>query len=311
MNNESIQLSAATVRKTMLGCLHTRQKLQDSFFFYCQSHNLNLCREAFIYLQFGVARRLNWIFKDLCWLTTYTPPDRTKPLTPDECGDAGRYLNSMYLHIRGVLDNFAWALLWQLNPVKAQELEDTGGHRKVELFRDTGKNSLPTKLQQTVEGLKVWNDDLKSRRDPVAHRLPLQIPPQFVTRAEADKYLELEGKDHENLNNLATAFAEHDVQNPYDGFNDPPEQIMEHLDQIDKLSDEYDRKREILSKQMQSVGRFVPKFLYSLDESDLIDMYPTILEDCNNLITIADEVKLFLISLKQDSQNVSAQDFSN
>jgi hypothetical protein len=65
-------------------------------------------REAQIYLRHGVGRRLQDMHDSYREITTLAYHGRAEPLQPLEQREFSRHLNSFYINLRGVLDNFAY-----------------------------------------------------------------------------------------------------------------------------------------------------------------------------------------------------------
>ena len=78
-------------------------------------------------LVYGAAYRSKIIWTAARTLLNLIPPNRTEVLPHDEVFEVARALNDIYIHIRGMLDNYAWALihlgdsdnLKKLRPVEA------------------------------------------------------------------------------------------------------------------------------------------------------------------------------------------------
>ena len=63
---------------------------------------------------------------------------------------------------------------------------------KIGLFqRCILEDSQFAQLTPSIVAQADWNSDLKNRRDPVAHRIPLAIPPQVLTPAQSSEYQRL------------------------------------------------------------------------------------------------------------------------
>jgi len=86
------------------------------------------------------------------------------------------YVNSIYINIRGIIDNLSWYLKYELNiNIKADNQVDLKG--KVFKKELVGKGFNIDK----IEKYDSWLSDLKKKRDPIAHRLPLYIPYRIIT----------------------------------------------------------------------------------------------------------------------------------
>ena len=107
-----------------------------------------------------------------------------------------------------------------------------------------------------------WEQDLKKRRDPVAHRIPLYVPHTMVNQKEAEVYKDLEKQFHEQINTA-------NLHGNDDTF-----------------------------QKMHEVGTFYPYFVHHPEEA-LIPIYPTIPTDLAHLIQIADITEDLLLSKKK------------
>jgi hypothetical protein len=208
------------------------------------------------FLLFGAARRLRMMWYCYRNVVVYTaPPDRAEPLAGDEFDDLTRDLNVIYINIRGVLDNFAWALLHERDPERVKTLKPSA----IGLFQPCiMKAASFTKLAEGIREHNSWNTDLTTRRDPAAHRIPLTVPPQGVTPAEATHLVKLWG-------DYTKAMQGPDLPSANDALN-----------------------------RMETVGRFVPCFWHDPDESP-IPIYPTVPEDLGHVIVLLYAVERFLL----------------
>lgn len=206
-------------------------------------------KDAGFYLRFGAGRRLNMIRHGFESIRSILPPDRETPLKHKEVQDFNRDLNIIYMNTRGLLDNFAWAILYELNPEMIEECKNN--LMEIHLFsRKTALKAIGDQNASKILKHEEWNKDLKKRRDPVAHRIPLCMPPTILLGdEEVEKYKKLQ-----------------------DDFNSWPE----HMD-FDKVEDSF--------KKMDEVGRCFPYFQHHPDD-DHIPVYPTVPEDIGHLISI-------------------------
>lgn len=62
------------------------------------------------HLRYAVLRRLRMISTSFRRFQALIPPDRSGPLTQSQSDDVARYLNSIYIDILGLMDNYAWTL---------------------------------------------------------------------------------------------------------------------------------------------------------------------------------------------------------
>jgi hypothetical protein len=197
------------------------------------------------YLRYGVGRRLRMIFVAYCGVFDTIAPDRKEPLSLIEMAAVSRDLNIIYINIRGALDNYAWCIYHERDMSKTFKWVTQVGlfHG---LFR---KDAHVANLKSVLEEYTDWNDDLKSRRDPSAHRMPLYVPPAILNEAEAAR--------HEAI-------------------------WLERLEAIQKA--DYERDTELANEQHR-LGTFRPHFLHDPDDGGF-PIYDTVPTDLGKLLTI-------------------------
>lgn len=204
------------------------------------------------YLRFGAARRLSSLWRAYRNLMSTAPPDRDEPLTGEEADELTDDLNSLYMNIRGTMDNLAWAVLLEYAP------EALDSHRKKNKGREPTVSLLPEmfvgqthfpELLSNLECHKAWASDFKSRRDPVAHRIPLYIPAHVLMPSEAPAY-----QDKMALYWAACAYRD------------------------------FATKTEIM-QEIEKMGRFIPWFVLEPDQNPM-PIYPTVSDDIAHLAAI-------------------------
>lgn len=139
----------------------------------------------------GLARRLRILHLGLAAIVAVAYPRRKEPLSDAEQLDVTLHLNSFYLHIRGCLDNLAWCLAHELQLFGAEMQEKEAVAQKVNLFGESFLGKLASVAPDTaafVRGHADWHSDLKSVRDPVAHRIPIYAVPAVLTSDAAERY---------------------------------------------------------------------------------------------------------------------------
>jgi hypothetical protein len=130
------------------------------------------------HLLFGACRRTRIMWDGFRSLHSVCPPDRKAPLDTDEATTAARALNDIYIHMKGAIDNYAWAAISLFGNEKAKSLKE----KEVGLFYKTFKNNDSLKdIYAIAEPFLEWDSEIKERRDPVAHRIPLSVPPAILT----------------------------------------------------------------------------------------------------------------------------------
>jgi hypothetical protein len=174
------------------------------------SLSIELTQLAKHYLRFGVGRRLGMLRSSFVNFQGIIMPDRATPLTIDQSDEACRDLNSMYINIIGVLDNYAWVMVHQLGGEKTKRAQP----RSIGLFKSTLAADCNLKpIIDALSSFSDWERDIKDRRDPAAHRMPLYVPPAVYTAEELahlDRYESLivdalRAQDFQRLSDLRSA----------------------------------------------------------------------------------------------------------
>lgn len=212
--------------------------------------------EAVFFLQFGVARRLRMMWDAYRWIIFNISPNRKQPLSQELVNGATRDLNILYINIRGIIDNFAWALLHERGSSETKTKKGTA----VNLFWNKF-NSDPNfgSLKPEIDRLSDWFSEIKKKRDPAAHRIPLCVPPAILNPEQAEQY--------------------HEIYNAY-------------VDATNQLRIE---DAEEYLKVLERVGDFMPGFGHHPNEP-FMPLYPTIPTDVAKLVQLSNSVFDFLRS---------------
>ncbi len=240
---------------------------------------LNLKNPAELYLNQGVINRYLIIEEDFRWLFLNIPIDREKPLSIKEARKASLHINSIYLHTNGVLDNFAWLFLHQLKP----KLLDSINPKKVGLFSQEILSIIPeVDEKNTLINYREWQQQMLKKRHPVAHRLPLYIPPQILlSQEELEKKASLEMQQIQNTDNFAKESIKSTKESQYKSI----EELVQQNKDIDKRIKKLREKQREIDNEINKLGRFQPGFLYP-EENILHPIYPTIPQDLKALDAI-------------------------
>ena len=105
-------------------------------------------------------------------------------------------LNSYYLHSCGALDNLAWTVTYLVQPSElidetkpaVQRLANLAGRPLRKALRESAGGDLATQLK----GVSLWYNDLRALRDPAAHRTPLFVPPAVLSKADVERYRQID-----------------------------------------------------------------------------------------------------------------------
>lgn len=192
----------------------------------------------------GAAQRLKLIWVSFRSLFELASPDRTEPLTTDEAAIVSRDLNVIYINIRATIDNFAWCLGHEKGtaPLKAYQ---------VDLFSEKFMTAIASvgAYEELVQ-LKKWWIELKSKRDPAAHRIPLSVPSQVFTPEEQKSY-------QRGLEQAVNALKTLDFETSIQRF-----------------------------QESERLGTFIPFFCHKPDAERVL-IYPTVPEDIGVLVKIS------------------------
>jgi hypothetical protein len=133
-------------------------------------------REAGYYLRFGVARRLLMISHAYGDLIGTAPVERKTPLSGDEARNIEQDLNTIYVNLRGTMDNLCLALLHEHGP-KPLKVKPAKRGLFLPCIKDDQRFA---SLLPLLGSHDLWERDFSKRRDPAAHRIPLTVPPSFL-----------------------------------------------------------------------------------------------------------------------------------
>ena len=199
------------------------------------------------YVRFGVSRRLFMILSSFNEIVRLIPLDRQEPLVLDESNLLMKELNSLYINIRGVLDNLAWAALNDFGIIDQDDIRPQSVHV---FSKELKECEQLIDLYGEIGVFENWGSDLGERRNPAAHRIPLTIPPSLLNPEEGKRYQEL-------FNDYWNAAA-----------NQQFDQAKELMDAIDQ------------------VGKFVPVFTHHPHQQPML-IFPTLPTDSANTIKIS------------------------
>lgn len=216
-------------------------------------------KEADFQLRFGVARRTKFIWISLKNIIRLIHPEREQPLLQDQVEEAARDLNVIYINIRGALDNFAWLLVELFGEERTRKLPPTQiGLFGEKFLRD--KNF--TEVKTFINKYSGWNSELKKRRDPAAHRIPLSVPPALI--------------DEETRPEFDQAYAAY--TDAFNGIGKVGGGTADLMSRMEKVGALYDR--------LEQIGKFLPCFVHHPDEGAM-KKYPTVPGDVGQLVKIA------------------------
>lgn len=175
-----------------------------------QSENIQNEGEK-IFLCHGAGRRISSMRHSTERVFEIFPPNRSDKLTRFELNELQVNIQSFFINVYGVFDNWAWAFIYRHN------LLDKIRHKsKISLFKKEMQRFLPLTIRDhlTSETMKAWHHDYhKGYRDGIAHQIPIYIPPFEISNDETEEYQKLESEkipsmlshDFERLNEIDEA----------------------------------------------------------------------------------------------------------
>lgn len=215
---------------------------------------VSFAKEVDHFFRYGVMRRLRMIDSSFKSFQGIVPPNRTLPLSQDQSDRACRDLNAIYIDLLGLLDNYAWVAVYQTGSAPTR----AAGPMSIGLFKPAFKADVA--FQSLLASLKEfddWEKDVKTRRNPAVHRMPLYVPSAALTSEDVGEFERIEAQISEAL----------------------------HAQEFEKLTS--------LRKGRERIGTLIPKFLHDPDEP-VMDIYPTVTADIGQAIKIGRIVQSFL-----------------
>lgn len=213
-------------------------------------------KDADHFFRYGVMRRLRMVMSAFRSFQSVIMPDRTVPLAQDQSDNVCRDLNAIYINILGVLDNYAWVTVHQAG----RDSTKCAKPMSIGLFKPAIADDPGLKpIIDSLASFSAWEQDVKTRRNPAAHRMPLYVPPAAFTPEDIGEF-----ERYELLMSDAVRKGE-----------------------LDKLSD--------LRESSRRIGRLVPLFLHDPGEK-VMEIYPTLPQDIGQMVKIGRLVQDFLRS---------------
>jgi len=212
------------------------------------------------HLAHGFSRRMGILNSNFMGIIGIANPERTTPLNDDERNELTLHLNSFYFHIRGALDNLAWCLAYEFKILGDVKEEARGFQAKVSLFGKAFQDGLEERevpFLGLLKELSAWSMDMKTFRDPIAHRIPLYAIPSVLSQEEATQY-------QETFKRAMSVSAEGKLE-----------------------------EAEVLLSKVNALGSYVPAFSGTFETSPY-SIYPQVTEDYAYLIKIGDAIIAFL-----------------
>ena len=145
---------------------------------------------AFEYFTYGLLRRTYLIIRCIENFVEISPPANPAYLQDERRKDLELFLQSFLLNIEGGLDNLALVWFFKRNIDKIENISEFRKH--VGLFAPRFQKYLDESVKVKCIEFKQWHRHLKDMRDPVAHRVPIYIPPYTVVSKDFEQHNSLE-----------------------------------------------------------------------------------------------------------------------
>lgn len=254
--NQPTNFAISEAKQTHL--LVVQQKLSDLFTNVIMASDKVKHEETLYYLRFGVGRRLKMILHAYQTITECVPVTGCEPLSLEDSNNLARDINVTYVNLRGTLDCLAWSALSEFRPEMLSQFKERP--MKVDLFREEFAQILPVDFKNKYLRHRDWYFDLKTRRDPVAHRIPIYVPSAHLNPGESEEYRKLQ--------DLALKYS---------------------------IENKFEESEKAFSDQ-EKIGVFHPIFLHHPNEGAYF-IYPTIPDDIGHVLELV-ESYLSLINIK-------------
>lgn len=138
----------------------------------------------------GFGRRLEILRTAIDEVFTALPPEREGIPENEECLKATIAIQAFVLNIMDCLDNLAWIWVYERSVTGKDGAELNP--KLVGLWKRHVQESMSEQFRVYLNSRKPWFDSISSFRDPVAHRIPLYIPPYAVPKSKLEEHSRLE-----------------------------------------------------------------------------------------------------------------------
>lgn len=149
------------------------------------------------FVRHGLCRRLGLMTRCIQKVFEVLPPDSKAMPSTDEIHDVTVHLQAFVFNAYGCLDNLAhiWVLEKNVKEENGQPIrrERIGFGRKNKSVRA----SLPGAFTDYLSGVENWFQNLENFRHAVAHRIPIYVPPGYLTDEGAREYNEIQTRINE------------------------------------------------------------------------------------------------------------------
>ena len=160
------------------------------------------------FIHHGLCRRLRLMTRCIVKVFDMLPPERREVPDADVLHDVTVHLQAFVFNTFGCLDNLAHA--WVLEKDVKKKDGDRLPFQWVGFGSDNTavRDSLPERFVEYLIKIRDWFQNLENFRHALAHRIPLYIPPGYLTKEQAVEYNEIQARINEAVRRRDTRAAD-------------------------------------------------------------------------------------------------------
>lgn len=161
-------------------------------------------QKALEYARHGFCRRIQLMMRCIEQVFENLPPENTNVPDADTIRNTTIFLQAFMFNTFGCIDNLAH--IWVLE----KEVKDENGSplRPSRIGFGPDNNvvlkSLPCRFSDYLKKIRPWFQYLQDFRHALAHRIPLYIPPSFITNDKLEDYQAMEARIHKSRSRAET-----------------------------------------------------------------------------------------------------------
>ena len=149
------------------------------------------------FVRHGLCRRLSLMARCIQKVFEVLPPASQAVPGTDEIHDVTVHLHAFVFNAYGCLDNLAHIWVLEKNvkgenglPIRREWIGFGPGNMVV-------RASLPDSITDYLSTIENWYQNLENFRHALAHRIPLYVPPGYLTAEQAEEYNEIQMRINE------------------------------------------------------------------------------------------------------------------
>ena len=150
------------------------------------SHNFTNDR-AKEYVNHGFMRRLSSLKRCIEIVFDFLPPDKAETPDRENVTDATIALQSFVINVFGCVDNLAWILVHELKITDDKDNQLPNTYVGLRSANKSVLKALSDEFCDYLIGIEEWFNLQENYRHSLAHRIPLYIPPYFLSEENTKK----------------------------------------------------------------------------------------------------------------------------